>query len=81
MSEIETKDFRTFYANHFNITANESEAIIRIMRIEPDQYVNGLPNGVKHNLESQVIVNIAVLEELYRTIGTAISGLRKNNFN
>ena len=75
MNEIETKDYRTFYANQFNISATHNEVILRILRLEPETYIDGIPQGLIQRLEAQVIVNPEVLKELHYAIGKALEGI------
>lgn len=79
MKEIETKDYRTFYANHVVCTATDHEAILRLIRTEPCNYVEGIPQDIQLLVESQVVMNIPVLEELHRTLTAALAGLKKPN--
>ena len=75
MNEIESKEYRTFYANQFIISSTHNEVILRILRLEPEKYVNGVPEGLIQRLEAQVIINPDVLKELHETIGKALEGI------
>jgi len=77
MEEIETQEYRTFYSNHVICTASDHEAILRFIRSEPCKYQDGVPQALQLLVESQVVMNIHVLEERHRTITTALNNLKQ----